>query len=239
MTTPFVQNLPQPIREPVQQYATHLAELAGDRLLALAVYGVATTPLFDPSRHRVRNVLVLQRFDLAFIRQLAEHGARYGKLLLAAPVIMTPHYIQHSCDTFALELLEIQQQHQTVLGQDCFVDLPFKAEHVRLQCERELKAFHLRMHQGLLASLGKQQFLSDLTIDVAEGLLRVLRGMLWLHDVKSATSGSDVVAHIERRLGRPLRGLQAVLVATDQVGWSQFEQLYADIEALEQSIDGR
>jgi hypothetical protein len=239
MNTPFVQNLPQPVRDTVHRYATHLADLAGERLLGLAVYGVATTAAFDPQRHRVRNVLVLTQFDLEFIRRFAEHGARYGKLLLAAPVIMTPHYIQRSCDTFALELLEIQQQHQTVLGQDYFVDLPLHDEHIRLQCERELKMFHVGMHQGLLASLGKEQLLSELTLDVADGLLRVLRGMLWLRGVKSPTSSGDLLRQFERLLARPLHGLEAVLVATEPVGWPQFEQLYADIEALEQSIDAR
>jgi hypothetical protein len=217
----------------------HLAEMAGDHLLGLAVFGVATTAAFDPLRHRVRNVAVLERFDLALLRRLAEHGTRYGKLLLAAPVVMTPQYIRQSCDTFALELLEIQQQHQTVLGQDFFVDLPLPAEHLRLQCERELKTFHVGMHQGLLASLGKEQLLSELTVGVADGLLRVLRGMLWLKGVTTPTSVADVVAQIEQRIGRPLRGLQAVMVATQRVGWTQFEQLYADIEALEQSIDAR
>jgi hypothetical protein len=239
MPVPLLQNLPEPVREPLSHYVQHVSQLAGGRLLSLAVYGMAASALFDPHRHRVRNVLVLDRFDLDFIRRLAEHGARYGKLSVAAPVIMTPNYIQRSCDTFALELLEIQQQHQTVLGNDYFVDLPFQTEHVRLQCERELKAFHVAMHQGLLASLGKDDYLADLTVDVAEGLLRVLRGMAWLAGDTKPASPIELISTAERRLGRQLPGLQAVLVATDRIGWPRFQQLYADIEALEQSIDGR
>jgi hypothetical protein len=239
MGVPLLQNLPAPVREPLGAYVQHVTQLAGGRLLSLTVYGAAATALFDPQRHRVRNVLVLDRFDLDFIRRLAEHGARYGKLSLAAPVVMTPSYIQHSCDTFALELLEIQQQHQNVLGKDYFVELPFQAEHVRLQCERELKLFHVGMHQGLLASLGKDDYLADLAVDIAEGLLRVLRGMAWLHGETKPASTAELVAHNERRLGRQLQGLQAVLLATDRIGWPRFQQLYADIEALEQSIDVR
>ena len=237
MSVPLLQNLPTPVREPLSQYVQHVSQLAGGRLLSLTVYGAAATALFDPHRHRVRNALVLDRFDLEFIRRLAGHGARYGKLSLAAPIIMTPNYIQRSCDTFALELLDIQQQHQTVLGKDYFVDLPFQAEHVRLQCERELKMFHVGMHQGLLASLGKENYLADLTADIAEGLLRVLRGMAWLHGETKPTSSAELIAHIERRLGRQLHGLQAVLLATDRTGWPRFQQFYEDVESLELSID--
>jgi hypothetical protein len=238
MTTPFVQNLPQTIRDPVAQYGVQLSQLAGKELLALSVYGTATTAAFDPLRHRVRNVMVLERFDLELLRRVAEQGIRYGKMLIAAPVIMTPRYIEQSLDSFALELLEIQQQHQTVLGSDYFVDLLLRPEHVRLQCERELKTFHLGMHQGLLASLGKEQLLGDLSLDVADGPLRVLRGILWLQGITAPGTTVDLVAHMERRLGRSLLGLESVLLATERTGWPQFRQLYDDIQALEQSIHG-
>ena len=238
MTTPFVQNLPPAVREPIEQFARHVAQLAGSLLSGFAVYGVATTSAFDPARHRVRSALVLERFDLPFMRQLARFGSRYGRLHLAAPVIMTPRYIHDSCDTFALELLEIQQQHQAILGHDHFVDLPLEKTHLRLQCERELKMFHVGMHQGLLASLGDDGRLADLTNDVADGVLRVLRGLLWLQG-QPAADGAGLVAQVQRQLGRDLPGLEAVLTATDPLGWPQFQQLYADIETLEQSIHGR
>jgi hypothetical protein len=67
--------------------------------------------------------------------------------------------------------------------------------------------------------------------------LRVLRGMAWLHGETKPTSSAELIAHIERRLGRQLQGLQAVLLATDRIGWPRFQQLYEDVESLELSID--
>jgi hypothetical protein len=233
-----IETLSETIREPIGSYARHVQQLAGSKLLGLTVFGAAITSAFQPDRHRVRNVIVLDQFDLNFMRQLAGYGARYGKLHVAAPLVMTPRFIEQSRDTFALELLEIQEQHRTVLGQDHFAELSLGREHVRLQCERELKIFQVGMHQGLLASMADDRYISELVLDIADGLLRVLGGLLWLSGESPRNSASQIIDQTEHRLHRQLPGLEAVLLATDQLGWPQFQQLYRDVEALEQSIHG-
>jgi hypothetical protein len=229
---PALDRLPTLLREPVGQYAALVREIAGERAKALTLFGAATAGSFDPDRHTVSNVLVLDAVDLNVLRRLAEHGAKLGKARISAPLIMTPKYIRASLDTFPLELIEIHQNHLTLFGQDHFAGLSFEDTHVRLQCERELKAILIGLRQGLLAAAGRGKLLSELEVGAGEGLMRTLRGLLWLKGQREAKPAHEVLAEVEKITERKLPGIHTTLEPFANRGWTEFEALYRDVEAL-------
>jgi hypothetical protein len=232
-----IQRVPEFLREPVGEYVSLVRELAGETARSVTLFGAVVAGAFDPERHTVTNVVVLDEVRIDLLRRLAEHGARLGKHRIAAPLIMTPAYIQQSLDTFPLELLEIHQQHVTVIGTDFFVDLAFDDAHMRLQCERELKVAAIGLRQGLLATVGSERLLADVLVDAAGGLLRTLRGMLWLRGHKQAQPAPAVLEAIEQVTDRTLPGLRAALDPSDEHGWGTFEKLYDDVDALGAIVD--
>ncbi|HOA72093.1 MAG TPA: hypothetical protein PLQ89_02665 [Phycisphaerae bacterium] len=234
-----VDALPERMREPARVYAGAIQEIARDNAVALAFYGLVVGGGFDPSAQPARNVLVLEKIDLEMLRILGQHGSRMAKSGIAAPVVMTPEYIARSLDTFPLELLEIQQQHVLVFGKDYFNDLTFDPAHVRTKCERELKTALLAMHDGLLSTSGRDRLLHDVVADVAEGLMRILRGIAWLEGEREARPTADTVARIETVTGRKLAGVRAALDPTQRHDWGTFQLLYDDVTALGNWIDAR
>ena len=225
------------MREPLRDYVTLLQGIAEGQAKALALFGAIAAGAFDPTRHAARNVLVVEKVDLDMLRRLSSEGVRLGKARIAAPLVMTPKYIEESLDTFPLELLDIQQCHVTLFGDDPFVDLKFEESHVRLQCERELKSILIGMRQGLLAAAGRDKILGALGVDVAEGLLRTLRGMLWLKGTRDALSAPKVLEAMEKVTDRKLGGIRIALDPSATHGWDQFKTLYHDVEALGKIAD--
>lgn len=232
-----LERIVEPVRERVGQLAELVIELGGETVQSLTLYGAIAAGVFDATRHTVRSVLVLKKIDLDLLRRLSEHGVKLGKARIAAPLVMTREYITASLDTFALELIEIGQMHVTVFGEDPFTDLSFKDEHVRLQCERELKSVLIGLRQGLLAATGRDKVLESIELDVAESLVRTMRGMLWLKGQKDAKSASEVVGDVEKNIERKLPGLRAALDVSGAHGWDQFQSLYHDVEALAKVAD--
>jgi hypothetical protein len=231
--------VPDAAREKVRELLEICTRHAGSNLLGLTAYGVVATEHFDPGKHIVRSVVILETVELAFLQLLARHGGQLGKLGLMAPLIMTPEYISSSCDTFPIELIEIQQAHITVLGEDYFRDLEIKAPDVRLQCERELKTLLIGMRQGLLAAAGRDDFLSSLETDIGEALVRTMRGMLYLKGRKDAMPARSVIAEVEELVGGgPLTGIRQAIEPSGTHGWAEFQNLYADIEKLGRLVDG-
>jgi len=167
-----------PMRERVGSYARLIQELFGDSGKALTVFGAVLIDGFNVDRDTVRSVLIVERIELPLLRRLADRGAKLGKTGVVAPLIMTPDHIRTSLDTFPLELMEIQQQHATLFGQDYFSELTFDNAHIRLQCERELKRILIGMRQGLLVSAGRERLVPVMGKDAADDLVRTLRGLL-------------------------------------------------------------
>lgn len=225
------------MRPALREYGRLVEQMAAEKLAGLTVFGLVLEPDFDPTVAGAASVVVLQQIDLTLLRRLAEHGPDLGASHLRAPLIMTPAYIAASLDTFPLEMLEIHQRRATLLGEDCFASLPFKAEHVRLQCEREFKRILIGLRQGLLAAAGREQALSDLHVGVGGDLLRTLRGMLWLKGLKEAMPRAALLEAIEQQTGGALPGIGQALTPYGRRGWEDFVCLYEDVEKLAKVAD--
>jgi hypothetical protein len=154
--------LPGRVQSSVQEYAALVQALAGERLLALTLFGEVADASRAGRTTAVQSVLVLDRLDLRFVRELGGQGPSLGRMGIQAPLLMTPEYIQASLDVFPIELLDIQRRHITLLGADHFAPLTFEKRDVRLQLERELKRELLQMRQGILTAAGRDHVLEDL-----------------------------------------------------------------------------
>ena len=221
----------------IEVLAKLLHELFAARVNALTVFGAAIDGPFHPAQHNIQSVLVLEQVELDTLRQLAQHGPELGRSALAAPLIMTPNYINASLDTFPLEFIEIQQHHETVSGPDHFQNLTFEDQHVRLQCERELKSILIGMRQGLLAAAGRDQLLSALGTGATERLLRALRGLLWLRGTRTPQPTTELLQAVEKIVERELSGIHRVLEVSEPIGWQEFKALYHDVATLGEIAD--
>ncbi len=231
-TATVTRQLTPTMREAANQFEQVIKDVAGQHALSLTLYGRVTSQLFDVGRHTARSVLVLQQVELTMLQQLAKHGMALGKLKFAAPIIMTPGYIKESLDTFPLELLEISTCGITLFGDSHFADLTFEDSHIRLQTERELKTTLISMRQGLLASTGQDKLLGALQMDIGEGMLRPIRGLLWLKSHRESMNVDALLTKVETVVATKLDGLRSALNPSEPHGWKEFEQLYADVEAL-------
>ena len=220
------------LRGAIREYSSEIGAHFGADLLGMALYGAVLEAGFDEKRAAATSAVVLRHIELETLRRLGEQGIRWGRRGIAAPLVLTPEFIAGSCDSFPLELLEIKQNHVTLVGEDHFTPLALKAEHVRLQCERELKRIKLRMRQGLLASAGRDALLAELEADIGLHVLRTLRGMLWLKGLTKYLPAPEVIAKCADLTGRPLAGLREALSTEQSRGWSAFCALYEDVEAL-------
>jgi hypothetical protein len=237
-TTPDpLASLPAELRKVVSDYVQCVQEVVGSQALSLTLLGSAAAGTFAFGKHLIHNTLVLPAIDLDRLRQLAQAMPRFRKLSIASPLVLTPDYLRSSLDTFPLELLEMQQQHLTVLGEDCFQPLEFDAKFVRLQCERELKSMVLAMRQAVLMAEGDERRLFEQHVRAADGLMRILRGMLWLKGDRQARPASEVVQQIESAVSRPLPGIRTLLKSDRRASWADYCALHADLDALGSATD--
>jgi hypothetical protein len=221
----------------IQKYMNVAVELFGEQLRSLTLFGALAAGRFNPQRDTARSVLVTARVDLEAIRRFAEYGPELGKSSIAAPLMMTPAYVEESRDTFPLELLDIHQNHLVLIGDDFFAELQFADADIRLQCERELKTILLGMRQGLLAASGHAEELAALVRSVGDALLRTMRGMLWIREQRDSRASAEVIAATEKLIDHPLKGISAALQPDAIHGWNQFVSMYEEVQKLSEVVN--
>ena len=231
-----LEGLAEPARQPVQTLAAALQETLGGDLRGLTVFGSAVTGEFGP-RSRVRSVAVLERVDVSSLAKLAGMGVRLGKHRVEAPLIVTRQYVRESLDAFPLEFLGIQEVHHTVLGEDIFVDLQFRDQDLRLQCERELKRMLIRLRQGLLASQGKTGQLGALLDDLSGHAARVLRGVLWHKGDCRPLTPQMVWRRAQQALDQDLSALARTGAASAPATLDDIERVYGVLEKLAERVN--
>jgi hypothetical protein len=231
MSTPSpYQRFTVPLRSLIEQFAERMQLVAGPSI-GLTIFGPAVTGSIR-SGTRIESVLLLESIDLTMLRRLASAGAQSHAEHFAPPLVMTRPSLLSSRDTFPLELLAIQQQHVTVLGDDVFDGLTFEPRDMRLECERELRTMLLAMRQALLVSGGDETSLDALQRHAEMGLLRILRGLLWLKGQKHAPMPEQTLIEMEALARRPLLGVRAAIEHGGGRGWQHFRLLYDDLDAL-------
>ncbi len=162
----------------VERLQAHL----GDNLRSVSVVGSSLTQDFRPKVSDINTVALLDTYDLPALNAVALLAPQMKRYKLSPPLLLTPVYIQRSCDVFGVEFLDFQLIHETIFGDDPFLSLRFDKKSMRLQCERELKAMLVRLRQGYIAAAGDKRMIHDLLISTTKGLLPLLRALLWLVD---------------------------------------------------------
>ena len=229
--------IPEPRRAAFADFGRTLAQVAGDNLLGLCAFGGWIVDDRCYERAPARSVAVLKQTDLPMLDRLASQGSRFGRKGVAAPLVMTPEYIQASRDVFPLELLEIQQLHKLIVGDDHFSDLKFAPADLRLQSERELKSELIHLRQGLIAATGHHKALDEVCAAAAERTIRVLRGVLHLAGKDVPRLALDVMTSTAEVTGLKLVTLARAAVGADRLDFDGFQRCYSEVEALARHVD--
>jgi len=178
-----------------------IVETAPVKIHSIFVVGSVLTPDFLPDRSDINSIVVMDDVSLEFLDFMVTLGKEYRAHGIAAPLLMTPRYIETSLDVFPIEFLNFQEIHHTVSGSDLLRDLSIQRTHLRLQCEREMKSKLLWLHQGYIESLGNEQLLIKRLSHSITGFIPLFRAILYLSGHPLSLSARDTVTAMAKLTG--------------------------------------
>ena len=165
------------VADRVKPFFSKVIESKKDDILALHVIGSALTDDFDPERSDVNSLVVLKQMDLNFLDLVASFCRQDPKL--AAPMLMTPNYIERWRDVSPIELLDLKLVNKLVYGTDIISSIEIDPAAVILQCKRELRNRLIRLSWGYVRAEGHKAGLSELLQDSVAGLAPIMRGIIY------------------------------------------------------------
>ncbi|MGB5745519.1 MAG: hypothetical protein WBM69_00975 [Desulfobacterales bacterium] len=215
-----------------------------DLIHSVHIVGSALTQDFDPKTSDINSVVVLGKMDLKFLGFLAPLGKKYGRKRIAAPLIMTPEYIDKSLDVFPIEFFNIRQLHVTVFGEDVFQPLDIRKSDLRRQCEQELKVKLIGLRQRYISAAGDQKILAREFSESFSGYMPLFKSIILLFGKEPPCNNADILSVLEEVSGVRTEVFKIVLNLKKKKTKPSIEQLtmvfedyYAAIENLEDITD--
>ncbi|MBU4319185.1 MAG: hypothetical protein KKF30_18155 [Proteobacteria bacterium] len=190
--------LDEGIKNTFRPFMEEILSKAGSLVHSVYMTGSALTKNYDPKHSNINSILVLHQMDLKLLEWLAPLGKKYGKKRLAAPLIMTPAYIQKSLDVFPIEFLNIKLIHHRLLGDDLFENIEINLSDLRNQCEREVKVKLINLWQNYLSASGDRKVLTDDFIRSFSGYIPLFRGLILLKGRLPPILNEEVLVELER-----------------------------------------
>jgi len=208
------------------------------------IVGSAVIPDYNEKLSDINSVVVLHNMDLLFIKFLAPLGKKYGKQKIAAPLVMTPAYIDQSLDAFPVEFLDFKRLHKTVYGHDLLKDLQITTPNLRLQCEREIKTKLIGLRQEYLSSLGKKKLVAAVLVRSFTGSMALFRAIITLLGKEPPVPRAEVITMLGSSTGidsgifeKLLMLKSDLLKPSEEELASFFERYYNALEATGKIID--
>jgi hypothetical protein len=157
--------LGQKQRQLLNDFVRAMKDAAGPNLLSIVLYGSAAAHDYS-SKHSDMNLLVIvQELDPAALDKAAPVLRWWGEQHQPTSLLLSIEELRAGSDVFAIELLDIQQQHELLFGTDMVGEIEVPLKFHRLQIERELRTAIIRLRQQYVSAVRKQDKLLQLMVD--------------------------------------------------------------------------
>ena len=197
----------------LRELVDRLQKACGNNLVSVVLYGSAAREEFHEQYSDV-NVLVLFRDlssrPLSVITPVVSWWSHEQRF--TPPLIMTVDEMRESADVFAIELLDIQNTHRTLFGEDIASTIQVPMNLHRVEVEHELRSTLLRLRQHLLLSPDKEEELRLVLVKSITSVLTLIRhALITLGDDDPPRARAKLLEHAGEVFGFDFRPLQAIL----------------------------
>jgi predicted nucleotidyltransferase len=193
-----VETLENPV---LRRMVDDLKGALGDRLLSVALYGSAARGDYVEKTSDLNLLLVLSDLSPATLEALGGPLDRWRRKRQPTPRFFTPELIADSADVFPIEFLDIRESHRVLHGEDPLSGLEVHSDHLRLQCERELREKMMRLREGYAEAHARRKQLERLLTSSYSTFVALFRGCLNLLGREVPVHNEEVVTAFCQRAG--------------------------------------
>ena len=195
----------------ISEFVSRLQQAAGTNLESIILYGSAVSSNYDPGYSNINLLCVLRDTALPKLLALAPDTQWWTKQKHPAPLIMTRLELERSADVFAIELLDMQQQHRVLFGPDVVAALEIPMHLHWAQVEYELREKLILLRQRMLLVAGDKQRTWDLLLRSVPAFVTLFRHALIAQGQSVPATRQEVVRALARNLGGDVSGFERVL----------------------------
>lgn len=176
-----------------REMLTRLSTALGEQLVSVVAYGPAVHDDAYPALGSENVLIVVRQLDLDTLQRLTDPVRWWLKKGEPWPRLFSAELLRSSADVYPIELLELAHHRRVVFGNDPIEGVSIDREHLRVQCERELREKLMRLREGYVECHGGARGLHELLALSYASFVRIFRGCLYLVDIRPARRDHEVV----------------------------------------------
>lgn len=206
-------------REAARDFANALASALPKRLRSIVLYGSAARDEFQQEWSDVNILIFADQIDEVLLGAAAPVMTEHEDARIA-PLLLAWEDRPRAGDAFAIELLDMQDAHLLLWGEEPFEGTVVEPRALRLQAERELRSRLATLDSRLLRVARDDNAIGQLLAIALPSFVTYLRAALRLARQPVPPAMREVIAHGTRLVGAPEHGLLAALEARNHgVRW--------------------
>ena len=151
-------------QEKIDEFVERARAAAGANLESIILFGSGVAGDFRPGLSNVNLLCVLRDSSFAGLQALAPVAKWWDKQKQPPPLCMTRRELERSTDVFTIELLDMQQHHRVLYGDDPVQGLKISLHVHRVQVEYELREKLMLLRQQVLLAAGNDSHLLELLV---------------------------------------------------------------------------
>jgi hypothetical protein len=185
----------------INEFVTRIREAAKTNLVSVIVFGSAAAGDFHPEFSNLNLFCVVRDSSFSALLALAPVAKWWDKQKQPPPLFMTRDEIERSTDVFTIELLDMQQHHRVVFGEDILKNLSIPSNLHRAQVEYELREKLALLRQHLLLASGNNSRLWELLTRSVSSFATLFRHALMVLGKEAPVSKRDAITALSKKIG--------------------------------------
>ena len=164
--------------EQINEFISRLRAASGENLQSVILYGSAADGEFHPEFSNVNLLCILRESSFATLAAMAPAVAWWARQKHHVPLMLTREELEHSTDVFSIELLDMQQRHRVLFGDDVLSGLRIPMHLHRAQLEYELREKLILLRERLLVAANDKKHLRELLLHSLSTFITLFRHAL-------------------------------------------------------------
>ena len=165
-------------QDKIDEFVKRVREAAGGNLESVILFGSAVSGDFHPGLSNLNLFCVLRDSSFAALQALAPVAKWWERQKQPPPLCMTRQELERSTDVFTIELLDMQQHHRVLFGEDVVQSLRIPMHIHRIQVEYELREKLILLRQQYLLASDNDSRLWDLMLHSVTSFATLFRHAL-------------------------------------------------------------
>ncbi|MFC1504832.1 hypothetical protein ACFL6D_05395 [Spirochaetota bacterium] len=212
----------------------------GDALISMFIYGHAAETDYDAGSSIITAAAVLKNASLAEIEKCQKIRNKWLSRKVSVSYFFTMNFIESSLDVFPVEFYNMKEVHIMAGGEDILSGMKIDKEHLRLQCERELRGLVLHMRSQYLEACTKLKKLDTFIKNCLATFNIIFRGLVYLKQDEVPKTLKEIIHAIEEQygIGNAISSVYNRKITNNIDSYkSAFEDFMGSVEKLTKIVD--